>query len=356
MPACPAGTMLGPIDAEHRNVRWVNNQSCYVASGTTGGPTDDTPSSGIDYSAITDVILMAGQSNASGQNSVADINSDADRPTSKIVVWVPDQNDEGTTTGENGSWQVANLCAQNWYVSKYHKEAVTKYGANGSGGLKNYPGQLWQDACQNHPGFQIAKGIVNTPGQNRTVALIATSLPGMSITQWAAGKPGRRQIDIIVSAALQELKDKGVPRDVAYVKYVAWAQGEDDRIDPDNGDSSYYLAFKNLAEYFRDSRLFRSNDNINIAARGIVVAQSLAPNNTVCGASGSPADGATNQFDVNEVSTNVNSAFADLKSESLIKNIVNAADACSVDTTHYNSKTQRQLGKRHASIFFNPSQ
>jgi len=37
------GTTLGPIDAEHRNVRWVNNQSCYVVSGTTGGPADDTP-------------------------------------------------------------------------------------------------------------------------------------------------------------------------------------------------------------------------------------------------------------------------------------------------------------------------
>jgi len=139
-----------------------------------------------DPDAITDIILMMGQSNALGENTQVDMGQDG--VDSRIIVWT-----------QFNDWQVGNLCTQVWQKAWFPWR----------GGI-----------CSNHPAFQIAKHIVELDGSRR-VAVIPTGTAGMPIRWWDANGIADQLVNATVVAALASLGE-------TEVDLVAWSQGESD--------------------------------------------------------------------------------------------------------------------------------
>jgi len=173
------------IDVDGDGYGWDGVDTCIVqavavtpvVSVATATPSPD---------AITDIILMMGQSNALGENTQVDMSQDS--ADSRIIVWT-----------QFNDWQVGNLCTQKWQKAWFPWR----------GGI-----------CSNHPAFQIAKHIVELDGSRR-VAVIPTGTAGMPIRWWDANGIADQQVNATVLAALASLGE-------IEVDLVAWAQGESD--------------------------------------------------------------------------------------------------------------------------------
>jgi len=334
----------GPIDGWG----WNGSSSCQLDEGQNSGGGD--PTGNYSPSQITDFILMAGQSNASGQNSIADENNNQDQSSERVFVWVPNPIGDGST----GSWQQADLCTQRWYVDDY--STTQFWPANDN---SNKP-------CQNHPGFQIAKQIAQD--SSRVVGLIVSSLPGQGISQWASGANGRVEIDNVAQGAMDALASS-IPRNRRYVKYIAWAQGENDRVDGENRNQNNYASqFINLLNHFEGKNWFRTSDNGGGTA-GKLVPQYLNDKVPACRGPSSQPNGQLNT----RSSNNVNATFDYYlnPSRGRIPAIVQVSDLCTAgidsnrggnpnnpncdagydDCTHYNSNSLRVVGQRHRTAF-----
>ncbi len=192
---------------------YENNSSCRVVSNAGTNPSNDDRSSGndkpepiadyidespVNLAHVTDVILTAGQSNATANNTFFEPYAYAeDRLDSRIIVWT-----------QYEGWKTANPMTQIWEFDRY-------------------PGQLWDpDTASNSPGFQIARAIVDAD-PNRVVAFIPTSTPGEAIYHWRHGSQAYNNINRTVETALNELPHK------AQVDMIWWMQGEADAEDND---------------------------------------------------------------------------------------------------------------------------
>jgi len=172
------------IDVDGDGYGWDGFNTC-----DPGASTSTTPSGNVQVSStVTDVVLMMGQSNALGENTLVDIQG-VDAPRDNIVVW----------TQSNG-WQVADLCTQIWQKGWFPWR----------GGV-----------CSNHPAFQIAKGIINSD-PTRKVAIIPTGIAGKPISWWDNNGVAYAQAKLHVETALASLPEKNE------VSLVAWSQGESD--------------------------------------------------------------------------------------------------------------------------------
>ena len=160
---------------------------------------------------ITDVVLVAGQSNALADGTVPDEVLDA--PHKRVFVWTYDE-----------GWKVASLKTQIWF----------KRGSPKNGGM----GQL-------SPGFRIAKSIAQKDPK-RVVGLIPTGVAGMSIKFWDESGEEFPHILKKVGRALSNLPKKDS------VDLIWWMQGEAD--DPNAID--YRSKLKSLIERFRKSGWF----------------------------------------------------------------------------------------------------
>ena len=340
------------IDTDGDGFGWDGMNTCIPGQGNSN-PVQTNPVQG--GSRITDIILAAGQSNATGQNSRWDIFLNGENlgaSQSNILVWVPDAatNSNQNPTGANGRWLEANLCSQNWYVRTYHS-------AVGGGGVASYPSRGRIDRCQNHPAFQIAKQIIARSNRSRTIGIIATGLPGTSITQWASGRPGRQEIDVVANAALRAANVANSDR---YVKYVAWAQGENDA-----GLNSYYSNFENLVNHWKNQNGGNNwlSQPGNTGRKGIIAAQYIRASDTNCvGITRDPNSiggislvNSGNRRDNFAPNTAFNTALIDTR---IIDAVVDTTNACTAvtdsrqeDPTHYNTLTLRRLGEVHANVF-----
>ncbi len=206
---------------------YENNTSCRVVS--TGGGNQynnnrttysDRPAPVVDFidespvnlSLVTDVILTAGQSNASAQNTRFEPGLHAeDRLDSRIIVWT-----------QNNGWKTANPYTQIWEFGKF-------------------PAQPWDSTiASNSPGFQIARAIVDAD-PNRVVAFIPTSTPGEAIYHWRYGAQAYNNIKQTVETALNQLPHK------AQVDLIWWMQGEADA----EANDYYRNALANLINNWR---------------------------------------------------------------------------------------------------------
>lgn len=199
------------VDSDGDGWGWDGVASCKVGDNTdTSGPGNGSAI----LNGITDVVLVAGQSNAVNENTLSDRNLDA--PSDNIVIWLP---------GEK-RWAKADLCSQVWY-----KNVKT-------------PFRSWENFCSNNIAFQIAKKIVERD-PSRKVALIATGDPGKSISHW--DEYGYNQIQIQTEEALSKL-----PVGSRDVDMIAWLQGE-----ADHGKSDWYSGkLANLIDRFQSENWF----------------------------------------------------------------------------------------------------
>lgn len=293
-------------------------------SSLSSGP--DIPDDG---NVITDIIMIAGQSNATGQNSISSAGG-YDGSNDNVMVWDP--SDDNT-----GVWIKAELCSQTWYLSGY------------GNGTQNYPSRPGTTLCQNHPAFQIAREIVaDDPG--RKVGFIVTGLPNTKLAPaWSNNGIGRQEINNVASAAILQAGRDGVAASNRYVKYIVWAQGESDRNDSGNGNT-YYNNFRNLVNHWEQQSWFQSPNGDT----GKVVAQYIKPSWRNCRGSGrNPGNSIGNPVtSSNELSdNNVNRAINTAYNNSVIVDRVTTNTACTIDGTHYNTRTMKKLGERHSDIF-----
>jgi len=170
---------------------------------------------------VTDVVLMAGQSNALGERTTVEYPG-KDSPTPKVIVW-----------SEFNGWQVADLCFQVWDKGFYP----------------------WSNGdCSNHPAFQIARHIVEID-PSRKVAIIPTGTGAMPISWWDRGSVEMLSIDSKVTAALDSLVDN------PYVDFIAWSQGESDH----QREDLWFIKLNDLINRFRETDWFDSSSGIFIA-------------------------------------------------------------------------------------------
>lgn len=167
---------------------------------------------------VTDVFLSAGQSNATGGQTNYSPDHSRDRTNNRIIVWT-----------ENNRWEIADPKTQTWHNSKYP-----------SG--KGY--------YQNHPAFQIARGITDNDSC-RVVAFIATAASGMPINHWLHDVNGHySSILHKVPSALNALPGK------YKIDMIWWMQGEADN---DEIVDRYFLKLGNLINRFRSQNWFDNN-------------------------------------------------------------------------------------------------
>ena len=152
--AQPASNFVGGnsqcIDVDGDGYGWDGVDTCIVQAVAVT-PVVPVATATPSPDAITDIILMMGQSNALGENTQVDMSQDSS--DSRVIVWT-----------QFNDWQVGNLCTQKWQKAWFPWR----------GGI-----------CSNHPAFQIAKHIVELDGSRR-VAVIPTGTAGMPIRWWDA--------------------------------------------------------------------------------------------------------------------------------------------------------------------------
>lgn len=167
---------------------------------------------------VTDLFLTAGQSNATGDQTVYNPRRYTDdRVNGRVIVWT-----------ENNKWEVANPATQTWHNGKY------------PGGYRVF----------NHPAFQIGRAIAELD-ECRVVAFIATAAAGMPIDHWREDRDSHySKITEKVVAAINALphKDK--------VDMIWWMQGEADN---DQIVNRYFSKLTHLIKLFRNESWFSSN-------------------------------------------------------------------------------------------------
>lgn len=188
---------------------------------------------------VTDVILTAGQSNASaaGSKFQPDLFPAKDRLDPRILVWT-----------QYDGWKIANPQTQIWEHDRF-------------------PARLWDPVNSNNsPGYQIARAIVDAD-PSRVVGFIPTSTPGRSIRYWRHGDAPYDTIKKRVEHALNHLPSK------YNVDLIWWMQGESDgdasefyerelaalinswRGEPWYGSDQYFIA--NETAYYGVNQIFR---------------------------------------------------------------------------------------------------
>ena len=173
---------------------------------------------------VTDLIVTAGQSNATGDQTRHEPGIyKEDRPSDRLLVW----------TSKN-QWEIANPSTQTWHDEKY----------------PSGKGQVF-----NHPAFQIGKALVDS-NPCRVVALIATGAPGMPIDHWLLDQVGHyTHINNKVTSAINSLPGK------SRVDMIWWMQGEADN---DQIVNRYMEKLAGLIKKFRSESWF-SHDSYFIA-------------------------------------------------------------------------------------------
>jgi len=216
---CGDAEVPGTLDKETQ-VELRNFNSECLDPNEVAGPED-----------VTDVFLMAGQSNALGEGTVSSPILDA--PNNHVLVWT-----------SAGRWEVANLQTSIWYRN-FHP------GVNDS----------------NDPAFQVAISIVEKD-PCRVVAFIPTSFPGAPISEWfVPGVPNGPDyylsVEDTATRALASLPNKN------QVDMITWIQGESD-----DGRTNYFNDLQSLINQFRGESW--------VDESGLFVASQLRPTlNTV---------------------------------------------------------------------------
>lgn len=179
-PTIPIKTTGLCVDTDNDGWGWNGISSCTIKREIEAETT-------AHIDGITDVVVMMGQSNALGNQTL--VNLEHDYADERILAWT-----------KNDGWQIANLCTQVWRGT-WHP---------------------WQGgSCGNHPAFQIAKGIL-AKDDSRKVAIIPAGDAGQPISSWNENGSSL----ILARQRIESALDK-LPQ-INHVNLIAWSQGESD--------------------------------------------------------------------------------------------------------------------------------
>jgi hypothetical protein len=198
-----------------------------------GGDSDAGGSDDRAYSArdITDLVLIAGQSNTLGSGTSIDLSKDSPHP--RVLAYT----DEG--------WRVAALY-QSW-----------DQGAHPGNGDPNSNTSQYHNNFALHFGKRLIERSADT-----VVGIILTSQPGEGIQHWDRGNTGYQLVQQKVLAAINELPHK------SSIDGLLWHQGETDWLlngtsDPDvpqpAPDNYYPSKLRTLIENFRSEPWYGFN-------------------------------------------------------------------------------------------------
>ena len=233
-------TELPCIDTDGDGWGWNGATSCDPVNSLA--EVDDTRSADTDLinscsgfngenitNLVTDVILTAGQSNATGYNTLYEPEIyDEDKVSPRLIAWT-----------ENYGWQAANPQTQLWDAENM---------------VPNVPGSR---VAYNHPAFQTGKSILSED-PCRVVAIIATSAPGREIAHWLNNV--NNHFDVVnnkVEAALQALANK------SKIDMMWWMQGEsNNRLPVDEYTSNLDTLIGEFRElsWFGNDKYFLANE------------------------------------------------------------------------------------------------
>ncbi len=203
-PACSSGR----YDPANTGYGWENSRTCTTRNYGDGG------------SAITDVVLVTGQSNALGAETVlldpSRFDEQLDSPVKRVYAY--------TNTG----WTIAGL-RQIWDRDWYPRADIAAD-----------PG--------NNFAFHFAKTLVRKD-PSKVVGIILITAPGESISHWDKNMPFYSAVEEKVKRALNALPHK------TRIDAVLWHQGETDYY-----DTSYYGSkLQQLIEQFRSESWVQNN-------------------------------------------------------------------------------------------------
>ncbi len=248
---------------------------------------------------ITDIFLMAGQSNATSDDPGYDPNKDS--KDNRIFVWT-----------SNNEWKVADLTQQTWKENSGRNKVPKNYGSP-----------------TNHPAYQVARHIIEKD-PCRVVAFIPTSYPGQKINKWISSGGGDTDhynfIRSQVNSAISQVPSKNK------LDMIAWIQGE-----ADDGRTEYFNDLSRLVNKFRDEYWFDSTKYF--------VASQLKPDNI----------GAVHPHLGYERNWNTaNDQIAKLGFDGdPMTDFTHNSGLYTPDGTHFDSESIRKIGERMASKYIN---
>lgn len=162
-------------------------------------------------SAITDVVLVTGQSNTLGSNT--EVVAGLDDPSDRVYAWT-----------ENG-WDIANL-TQVWDLG-WHPRTTP-------------------DGLHPHNNFAIHFGKQVATDSERVIAFIVLSAPGRPISHWDSEKSFYQKINFTVLEALSQLPH------IVQLNAILWHQGENNWY----GGTEYRVKLEQLVANFRSESWF----------------------------------------------------------------------------------------------------
>ncbi len=182
---------------------WENGATCLATSANVTQPSQ--PVGTAAASAITDLILVTGQSNALGAGT--DYDTSLDAPDSKVFAFT------------NNGWQVANL-NQVWDLN-WHP--------------RNHPDTDPSNNFSLHFGKNVA-----AKDSSRVIGFVLVTAPGAKIENWQTGGSFYAQMQAKVLDAINQLPHK------SSIDGVLWHQGESDGEDKQYYSDALYQLINNL--------------------------------------------------------------------------------------------------------------
>lgn len=184
---------------------WDGQRSCRIDST----PGDLSQSVGLHE--ITDLVVITGQSNALGSNTI--VQAGLDDPMQTVFAWTED------------GWAVADL-HQVWDLG-WHPRTTP-------------------DGKHPHNNFGLHFGKTVAQNSDRVVAFMLLSAPGRTIAHWDKEQPFFRKIRFQVESALEQLPH------LNSVNAILWHQGENDWY----GGAAYQQKLTTLIANFRNEHWF----------------------------------------------------------------------------------------------------
>ncbi len=269
-----------------RSLSWLMSFALCAVSGATLSQTADD---------ITDMLLITGQSNVQGSQTIYDPGLDTVDP--RVFAFT-----------SNGIWEVADL-HQAWDVNDWHP---------GNGALTDSSRQPY-----NHFAFHAARTIVQQD-PSRVVGIVVASAPGEGIQHWDTCSPF---FDVVSSKAQTALAGQTGKN---YFDGILWHQGETDWQTSGTSDVDASAAEKSYEEYYPE-KLTQLIQNLR--------------DQTWFGDNRAFICGETSQAPVNARLNELNTDQSDWTA------CVAGSDLSTRDGTHFDAPGLRELGKRYGEAY-----
>jgi len=300
-------TGVGPcIDTDNDGYGWNGVRTCTDIVGQPAGPINNNTPPAASSSAITDLVLVTGQSNAQGAATTVDL-AVLDAPNQRVLAYT-----------DAGTWELADL-RQHWDGPLQPRHP----GKNALVFENNIP--------HNNFAFHFAKSLA-TQDRNRVVGIVLVTAPGAGIRSWDKGSNLYRTLSSKAELALNASGKTSFDA-------VLWHQGETDFLYNGTSDALATSTEKRASNYYPD--------RLNTLIRNLRQESWFSSTKPVfiCGETQKTSTIVAPEAPVNRRLMELNS------DNDPYTGCVSADGLATKDGIHFNASSLREIGKRYASRY-----